>query len=536
MIRYPKTLSTLSLVLALSTVTCAGVSIASSKLTKATVTSGDDDTQTQPATTTVQSFTVVEGNDLMSKLEAAQAKARARSTPYWSAYSFDVRPGVAVDASFREFDGTINTLGDTSVMVGTTSNGIIVETRNLAVFLLRDPSANQIIRMEVYNLERKREYAGYPVYWLGRANNEESLNYLRALVSAAPLDNLSERAVLGIALHDDVRVAGMLKNLISTSQNPRIRSSSVYWLGQVGSELGFLASLVSNNAEEPKIRRLAAYSIGRSHDRGTMTTLQQLFDEIKDIEIHRSLVSAAGASDERPAAFTFLSNVAKVDQDLESRKIAVRQLGQFHTEAAADELMRLYSSEANLEVKKSVLRSLVETKSVKAYARVVEIARTDSNIELRKQAVRVLSDRGEAAFEDLLKLYDAEQAPEVKRSALQALGNIKNPRVEEKLFEVARNGEPIDLRRQAIHLLGERVGKRSFEFLSATAQGSDGNAEVQVQAVKAIGERRSDESIALLIKIAKTHPNQQVRKQAVRTLGDSGDPRAIEFFREVLSK
>jgi len=34
-------------------------------------------------------------------------------------------------------------------------------------------------RMEVYNLERKREYAGYPVYWLGRANNEESLNYLR---------------------------------------------------------------------------------------------------------------------------------------------------------------------------------------------------------------------------------------------------------------------------------------------------------------------------------------------------------------------
>jgi HEAT repeat protein len=42
--------------------------------------------------------------------------------------------------------------------------------------------------------------------------------------------------------------------------------------------------------------------------------------------------------------------------------------------------------------------------------------------------------------------------------------------------------------------------------------------------------------VPLLIKIARTHPNQMVRKQAIRSLGESGDPRAIVFFREVLSK
>ena len=56
-----------------------------------------DDLQTQSPTTTVQSFTPIEGADLMAKLEAAQARARTRQTPYWSAYTFDVRPGVAVD-------------------------------------------------------------------------------------------------------------------------------------------------------------------------------------------------------------------------------------------------------------------------------------------------------------------------------------------------------------------------------------------------------------------------------------------------------
>ena len=495
-----------------------------------------DDLQTQSPNTTIQGFTAVEGADLMARLDAAQTRARARQTPYWSAYTFDVRPGVAVDPAIREFNGTMNTMGDTVVFVGTTPEGVTVETRNLAIFLLRDPASNQITRMEVYNLERKREYSGYPVYWMGRANNEESLNYLRALTAAAPLDTLSERAVLGIALHDDVRVAGMLKNFVSTSPNQRIRSSSVYWLGQVGGETTFLATLVRSDTEDKKIRRAAAHAIGQSRERGTVPMLQSLYQEMKDAEIRRSVISAAGNSPDEQPAWTFLVGIAKNDTDFESRRTAVRQLGNFKREDAAEEIMKIYNAEANIEVKRAALRSLAETKNPRGQARLLEIARTEQNPELRKSAIRVMSDRGEAAVDDLLKLYDSEQTPEVKRSILQTLSDIKSTRVEDKLFEVAKGNDTMEVRRQAIRLLGERVSKRSFEFLSATAQSTDGNAEVQVQAVRAISERRADESVPILIKIARTHPNQLVRKQAIRSLGESGDPRAIDFFKEVLSK
>ena len=479
------------------------VGIACASGTPTTVAAADD-LQTQSPTTTVQSFTAVEGADFMGKLDAAQARARSRQTPYWSAYTFDVRPGVAVDPAIREFNGTMNTIGDTTVFIGTTASGMTVETRNLAIFLLRDPASNQITRMEVYNLERKREYSGYPVYWLGRANNEESLNYLRAIAAATPLDTLSERAVLGIALHDDARVAGMLKNFISTSPNQRIRSSSVYWLGQVGGEQTFLASLVRNEAEDMKLRRSAAHAIGQSRDRGAINTLQELYRSVKEVEVRRGLISAAGNSVDEPAAFTFLISVAKQDADPESRRVAVRQLGHFKRDDAVEELMKF--------------------------------ARTDTNVDVRKSAIRALGERGEAAVDNLLKLYDSETAPEVKRSVLQSLSEIKSTRVEDKLFEIARSNDNVDVRRQAIRLLGERAGKRSFDFLSATAQSTDGNAEVQVQAVRAIGERKGEESVPLLIKIAKTHPNQMVRKQAIRSLGESGDQRAVEFFREVLTK
>ncbi len=79
-------------------------------------------------------------------------------------------------------------------------------------------------------------------------------------------------------------------------------------------------------------------------------------------------------------------------------------------------------------------------------------------------------------------------------------------------------------------------GKRSLDFLSSTAQSSDGNTEVQIQAVRAISERSAEEAVPLLIKIAKTHANQIVRKQAIRALGESGDPRTVEFFRELMAK
>jgi HEAT repeat protein len=496
---------------------------------------GSDDLKTQSTSTTVQSFTAVDGADLMTKLDAAQARGRTKQTPYWSAYTFDVRPGVAIDPEVREFRGNMNTIGDTTVFVGTDASGMTVETRSLAIFLLRDPAANQITRMEIYNLERKREYSGYPVYWLGHANNEESLNYLRALAAATPLDILSERAVLGIALHDDARVGGMLKNFVVSSPNQRVRSSAIYWLGQVGGEQAFLASLVRNTSEDVKIRRSAAHAIGESHDPGTMATIKSLYEEVKDPEVRRSMIAAAGNSDEAQPAFAFLLSVAKNDADWEARRTAVRQLGHFQRDDATDELMKIYASDANVEIKKSALRSLGEAKNARAQARLLEVARTDTNADLRKQAIRVLGERGEAAVDDLLRLFDSEQVPDVRRSVLQALGEVKSTRVEEKLFEVARSNEGVDLRRQAIRLLGERVSKRSFEFLSQTAQSPDATAEVQVQAVRAISERRAEESVPLLIKIARSHPNQLVRKQAIRSLGETGDPRAIDFFREVLS-
>jgi HEAT repeat protein len=58
---------------------------------------------------------------------------------------------------------------------------------------------------------------------------------------------------------------------------------------------------------------------------------------------------------------------------------------------------------------------------------------------------------------------------------------------------------------------------------------------VKKQAVFALSQLPKDEGIPLLIQVARKNNNPVVRKQAMFWLGQSNDPRALQFFEEVLT-
>jgi HEAT repeat protein len=59
---------------------------------------------------------------------------------------------------------------------------------------------------------------------------------------------------------------------------------------------------------------------------------------------------------------------------------------------------------------------------------------------------------------------------------------------------------------------------------------------VKKTAVAALGRMPKDEGVPLLIQVARTNRNIDVRKQAMFWLGESKDPRAVSFFEEILTK
>jgi HEAT repeat protein len=362
-----------------------------------------------------EGFIPVEGTSLKSKLDAAISRGRASSAQsrFWAAYSFDVRPGVAVDLEMHNGNGT-------TIVNGTSfSTNSKIETRNLGIFLLYDPTAGAFQRVEIYNLDRAREYGGYPVYWLGRAGNEESLSFLKGLTESNQANRVAEHAVAAIAIHDDQRVDSMLEDLVRRSNIEKVRSTAVFWLGQTPGHHPLLAEIVRNDQESTSLRKEAAFSMGAGRDPAAMSTLQNLYGAINNREVKKQIIFAA------------------------------------------------------------------------------------SIINNDKQGAA--SDRGDEEGVNFL-------------------------------IRVAETDADRELKKQALFWLGQKAGKRSLDVLGKTVDSNDADTEVQKQAVFAISQRPKDEAVPLLIKIAKTHAKPAVRKQAIFWLGQTGDERALEFFKEILSK
>lgn len=548
-----------------------------------------------------QNFIPVAGADLKSKLDAAvrTGRAAAKSTPFWAAYTFDVRPGIAIDPDIEQFNGSMNNFGGTTVFRGKVG-GVTVETRNLGLFLLHDPQTGAINRAEIYNLERKHEYSNYPVYWLGRAGNEESLNYLLGLVEAARLERVVETATVALAVHDDRRVNEMLKSLVRQSKNEEVRKSSTYWLGHIGGEHAFLSELVRNEREDQELREAAAHAIGMSRDEAALNAIQSLYAVVAAGDVRAALVHSAAQNENRAAAAAFLLSVARTDRNQDVKAQAIHRLGQFDTEQIVDELMKIYAADRDEEVRQGVLHAFSQMSNPRAHARLLEIARAGDDIEsraqaihwlgqrpgegtldelmsiyaadrnteirqkvlhsisqmdnpraqaklseiardaddaeVRQQAIHWISQRGEAALDELAKLYQTERQTEVKAQILHSYSQIDSPRALDRLFEAARSGENSELRQQAIHWLGQKAGERSLSALRDMANSSDADTDVQLQVVHAISQRPAGEAVPLLIQLARTHRNPEVRRMAVHRLSQTGDPRALEFIREVLTR
>ena len=549
-----------------------------------------------------QRFITVEGADLKSKLDAAikQGRSRTPQSKFWVAYSYDVRPGVAVDPGELQFSGSMENFGGVTVFTGT-SNGVAIETRNLGVFLLVEPTDNTIARVEVYNLERSREYSGYPVYWLGRAGNEESLNYLKSVADSTRAKRVAENATVAIGLHDDLRVAPLLKDLIRKSSNPDVREAAIYWLGITGGEQAFLSEIVRNEQENADVREAAAGAIGRSRDASVLPVLQSLYQSVSNRDVKERIVSSISRNENQKGATDFLLKVAKSDADSDLRETAVRRLGQIpgtssllvdivrneqeHTDvreaavnalgksqdaASISTLQNLYGSISNQSIREQIINAVSKNPNQNAaLSFLVQVAKSDQSRDLREEAVSRLgrmagthallvdvarnesedADVREAAVNAIGKSEDATAL-----STLQNLyGTVTNRDVKEQiinavsknsdrdtaitfLIKVGETDTDHELRQEAISRLGKSPSQRSVEALNRIANSADADSDSQEEAVMALSKSGHNEAVPMLIQIAKSHPRQEVREAALSRLGKSGDERAREFLKQVLSK
>jgi HEAT repeat protein len=157
-------------------------------------------------------------------------------------------------------------------------------------------------------------------------------------------------------------------------------------------------------------------------------------------------------------------------------------------------------------------------------------------IGLRENAVFWLAvERGKKGLELLRKYVKNDPDVRFRKKGVFAFSQSKEPEALAELIGIARNDESPKVRAEAIFWLAQIGGRKEAEQITSAIE-NDPETEVKKKAVFALSQMHGGDGVPLLINLVKTNKNPAVRKQALFWLGESRDPRALDFLEQILTK
>lgn len=131
------------------------------------------------------------------------------------------------------------------------------------------------------------------------------------------------------------------------------------------------------------------------------------------------------------------------------------------------------------------------------------------------------------------KTDDRDWRSRVADPALSALALHTGDQALRALISLAKDDDRVDVRRRALAALGDRAGQQAAAAITGAVE-RDPEIDVKKTAVAALGRLPKDEGVPLLISVARTSRNGEVRREAMRHLAQSNDARAVRFFEDIL--
>jgi len=104
------------------------------------------------------------------------------------------------------------------------------------------------------------------------------------------------------------------------------------------------------------------------------------------------------------------------------------------------------------------------------------------------------------------------------------------------MLRTARGNGAADVRRSAIETYTESVSSDCALALLKGILASDAPEDVYGAVLEALEEMKGGVGIPALIDAARSHPNREVRADALRRLAESDDPRAQQIFDQTLRR
>ena len=243
------------------------------------------------------------------------------------------------------------------------------------VFLLRLTEAEvEIADIHFLDLDRTYAFFEHPIFWLGNAENEESLNFLANQLDEKAGDDM-DSLVFAVYLHEHPQTGDKLFSIARGNHAEGVRKSAVFWLGNLrGDE--------------------------------SLPLLKKIYDREEDTGLKEQVVFAIQLSDSH-AAVRELIEIAKTERNTEAGKKAVFWLGQKASKECISALKDVIEDgEENESVKESAVFAVSQLPDDKAVPMLIDIAKKNKSPLVRKKAMFWLGQTGDVRalkfFEEIL--------------------------------------------------------------------------------------------------------------------------------------
>ncbi len=231
-------------------------------------------------------------------------------------------------------------------------------------------------RVRLNNLDMHVDLEGLPLIWLGKAADEESLDWLKTMYREVQAEKAKEPVLAAIGIHQSHSlVIPILASVLESGETDSLRKNAAFWLGQ-------------------------------QNDR---------------------------------KAYDILMRTADKDSSRQVREAAIFAVSQLEIEESVDGLIGLARTATHEDVRHQAIFWLGQKASAKATATLETLAYQSGEMKVQEQAVFALSQLpGNEGVDALIKVVKTHPSAGIRKKAIFWLGETGDPRALEVLVEIVK--------------------------------------------------------------------------------------------------
>jgi HEAT repeat protein len=247
--------------------------------------------------------------------------------------------------------------------------------KEIGILIHHGPSG-KIDDVTVSNMSLHVDLRDDPVFWLGGAEDKESIALLTSLYDQAPGAESRKKIVTASAFHEASGPAfPFLRRVLTGNDETSVREDAAFWLGETGTpEALKLLVETATGDRSAGVREKAVFGISQMELDGAIDALISLAREGKDTEVRKKALFWLGQKASDKAVAT-LEKVASEDEDTKIQKEALFALTQLPGKSGVEPLIKIAKTHKNPRVRKEAIFWLSQSEDDRAFDALVEIVK-----------------------------------------------------------------------------------------------------------------------------------------------------------------